>query len=76
MIENANSINVDKKNWPKKTFIVFNGRPPNTIEHTPTLFGQRFYYFLLTYMKNVFSTISRFVYQHFVGLVNIGDLLW
>ena len=30
----------------EKSFSVFNGPPPNTIEHTKTYFGQMFHYFL------------------------------
>ena len=61
------------KHLVKKSFSVFNGPRPKTIEHTKTFFGQMFYYFSLSkYVKNIISIISRLVYHHFVNLVNKG----
>ena len=50
MIENTFVMYLDKKiikHLNEKSFSVFNGPPPNTIEHTKTCFGKMFYYFLI-----------------------------
>ena len=51
------------KHLAEKSFSVFNGVGRWSNEHTNTFFGQLFYLFLLTCMKNVFSIISRFLCQ-------------
>ena len=56
MIENTFFIYLDKKkkHLSEKSFSVFNGPPPNTIEHIKTFFLPNVVLIFSKYVKNVF----------------------
>ena len=67
IIKNNFLMYLERKKMVGKSFSMFNGPAQNIIEHTKPFPNQMYYYFVSTYMNNVFFIIHRFFKPNFVS---------
>ena len=64
------------KHLSKKSFSVFNGLPPNTIEHTKTVFGQMFYYFVIKVHEKCIFYHFNIIFKTFMLVLTIKGIVY